>query len=195
MEHTARRPVHLILAGAGAVGLFFAAPGPAAATAPVDRGHFTDSGSFDSEICGLDVHIEGTIKDTYVLRVAKDSDGQAFPVHDSLHITERITLADDDETTNAFVTTKFHDSFTEQRATHVEGNVYEFEGVSAGSYTLYASDGRALVRDRGSVHFSFLFDTLGDGQPGGVYGPETAVVRGPHLSDEEFCGILVAELT
>jgi hypothetical protein len=43
------------------------------------------------------------------------------------------------------------------------------------------SSGRVVVRDRGNIRHTALFDTLGDGEPGGIFIEEThTVVRGPH---------------
>lgn len=53
------------------------------------------------------------------------------------------------------------------------------------------SDGNVVLRDRGRITYRALFDTLGDGQPGGVVIEEEITgVSGqfPSLS-EDFCEI------
>ena len=49
-----------------------------------------------------------------------------------------------------------------------------------------------MLRDRGRITFRALFDTLGDGQPGGVLiEDEITGVSGPHPSLEaDFCEIV-----
>ena len=60
------------------------------------------------------------------------------------------------------------------------------------------SSGHVVVRDRGMIRQTFLFDTLGDGVPGGEFLSDTStVVHGPHpgfAPDFPFCQI-AAELT
>jgi hypothetical protein len=55
-----------------------------------------------------------------------------------------------------------------------------------------------IVRDRGVIRHTVLFDTLGDGMPGGEFLAETDTdVNGPHPGfspDFPFCEI-AAELT
>ena len=52
------------------------------------------------------------------------------------------------------------------------------------------------MRDRGAIRPTYLFDTLGDSQPGGEpIGETQSVVHGPHPGfDEDFCAI-ASELT
>ena len=55
------------------------------------------------------------------------------------------------------------------------------------------SAGRVVVRDRGVIRYSALFDTLGDDEPGGELIEEfPPQVRGPHPAFDEafdFCAI------
>jgi hypothetical protein len=89
--------------------------------------------------------------------------------------------------------------FNEVRATLVSGTIYKFVAVEAGQpMVLEDSAGNVIVRDRGAIQHSFLFDTLGDGEPGGEIIEEfPASVHGPHpgfAEDFPFCEI-AAELT
>jgi hypothetical protein len=57
------------------------------------------------------------------------------------------------------------------------------------------SDVNVIVRDRGSLRHSFLFDTLGEGQPGGEFVEDagTTEVHGAHpgfAEDFRFCDIV-----
>ena len=63
-----------------------------------------------------------------------------------------------------------HGLFREIRATQVEGTVYEFVAVEAGQpFVIEDAEGNVIVRDRGVIRHTILFDTLGDGQPGGEF--------------------------
>ena len=55
--------------------------------------------------------------------------------------------------------------------------------------------GRILVRDRGAIRQTYLFDTEGDDMPGGIFlEPLEERVSGPHpgffMSEEEFCAVV-----
>jgi hypothetical protein len=55
--------------------------------------------------------------------------------------------------------------------------------------------GAVLLRDRGVIRTTILFDTLGDDTPGGVTLEELDVsVAGPHpgffMDDDAFCGLV-----
>ena len=183
----------LALSGAAAAALVPAAP--ASAAAPIVHASYSDAFSFDDEFCGLPVHVERELRESVVLRVARDSDGQAFPVRSTVHALDVVSLADDDPATDEYVVADWTGTFVEQHTTLVSGTVYTFEGVDAGTFSLYDSTGARLVHDRGVRLFTDTFDSLGDGEPGGIYLDSVAVPHGPRLTEEEFCGILVGQLT
>jgi hypothetical protein len=88
---------------------------------------------------------------------------------------------------------------SEIKATLVSGTIYEFVAVEAGQpFVLEDAAGNVIVRDRGVIRHTALFDTLGDGMPGAVFIEETHTsVHGPHpgfAEDFPFCEI-AAELT
>jgi len=102
------------------------------------------------------------------------------------------------ETGNWFVV-RGNALYHEIRGTQVEGNIYEFTSIEAGQpFVIEDSSGHVVVRDRGMIRQTFLFDTLGDGVPGGEFlGVTSTVVHGPHAGfadDFPFCEI-AAELT
>ena len=71
-----------------------------------------------------------------------------------------------------------------------------FEAADAGTFTLTTLDGTRLLRDRGTIKFLGIFDTLGDGQPGGILiSEELLAVHGPHADDCTFCGTFLGALT
>jgi hypothetical protein len=89
----------------------------------------------------------------------------------------------------------FHDT----KATQTSGTIYEFVAIEAGQpFVIADSTGKVVVRDRGVIRTRYLFDTLGDGTPGGVFLEAIDIsVHGPHpgfAEDFPFCEI-AAELT
>ena len=92
-----------------------------------------------------------------------------------------------------------HGVFHDTNATHVSGNIYEFTAIEAGQpFILEDAAGNVIVRDRGVIRHTALFDTLGDGVPSAEFIEETStIVHGPHpgfADDLPFCEI-AAELT
>ncbi len=70
------------------------------------------------------------------------------------------------------------------------GPVYRFTSRDTGRLTVGDGQGHVL-RDRGTIVAELLFDTLGDGQPGGT-GLDYQIVKviGPHPSlDVDFCDL------
>ncbi|TYL52769.1 hypothetical protein [Agromyces mariniharenae] len=82
--------------------------------------------------------------------------------------------------------------FKETTAVHVDGDIWEFTAQDTGrTFVVEDSDGNVVLRERGRVTLRVLFDTLGDGQPGGiVLEEEITGVFGPHPAiDTDFCEI------
>ena len=155
---------------------------------------FRDSGdySFDETICDIDVEIVGSFSVVVINRPVPDSDGQAFFGHTTYEFSEVHT--NDDNGHQLLVRGK--GVFHETSATHVEGDIWEFEAIDAGTFTLSTADGERLLRDRGVIKLRAVFDTLGDGQPGGeVLVEEVTSIHGPHADDSTFCDVYVAEMT
>jgi hypothetical protein len=161
---------------------------PAAATI-VERGQYSNSYSFEYSDCGFDVVGEGTASGHFSIRAGKGDRDTAFFLTDNYSFTETHTNKD----TGAFLTIKGNGVFNEIKATHIEGNIFEFEAVEAGQpFAVYDSAGRLVLRDRGSLQHHSLFDTLGDDQPGGeVIADLGTDVHGPHPGFEtDFCEII-----
>ena len=56
--------------------------------------------------------------------------------------------------------------FHEIKATQVGGDIYEFEAIEAGQpFVVEDSGSNVVVRDRGMIRRTALFDTLGTGCP------------------------------
>jgi hypothetical protein len=166
--------------------------GPAGATV-IEHERFSETDTFTDTSCGFTLQVQSTSSGQTLLRV--DKTGQAFLEHTNVRFRDVVTNPE----TGGFFVVRGHALYHEIRATQVSDTVYEFVAVEAGQpFVLEDAAGHVIVRDRGVIRHTFLFDTLGDSQPGGVFLVETdTVVHGPHLGfepDFPFCEI-AAELT
>jgi hypothetical protein len=68
------------------------------------------------------------------------------------------------------------------KATPLRENVFEFKVPEAGAVAVVRDmNGNVVLRDRGAVWRTFVFDTLGDSEPGGEVLEESIDrVSGPH---------------
>lgn len=124
-----------------------------------------------------------------MIREVHGSGGQAFLGHENVTFRTVYTNAD----TGAWMVIRGKFLFKEMTATHVEGDIWEFTGMDVGQpFTVEGSDGNVVLRDRGRVTYRVLFDTLGDGQPGGeVLESEQTGANGPHPGgDADFCTVV-----
>ncbi len=172
------------------IGLF--TPAVAQAAPPYEHTRYSGTDSFSDTLCGL--AITGTVEFNGVLmiRTVKDSDGQAFLAHNNYETVEIIT----NPATGSQVVLTANGVFHEQRATHVSGNLWSFDILDAGTFTLTDPDGNRLLRDRGVLKIRQVFDTLGDSQPGGVLiTEEFLAIHGPHAEESTFCGVVLDQLT
>ena len=164
---------------------------------PSERYSFTDS--FDeNDFCGIKVHFEVEGSGVSKVLPVKGSDGQAFFGFDNYEFREVISTKD------GWISTHGNGSFHEQKATHISGDIWEFQFIDAGTFRVYDSDGNLLLRDTGVFKASEQFDTFGDSQPGGepLTTPEgdhdtfeVLADHGPGFTDEEFCAAVLPELT
>lgn len=76
------------------------------------------------------------------------------------------------------------------------GDIYAFATIEARqSFVVRGGEGNVVLRDRGVIRRRVLFDTLGDGTPGGIVVDEEVIrVDGPHpgfdLSEPDFCAMV-----
>jgi hypothetical protein len=155
----------------------------------------TDSGTdhFTDDSCGFTLVVDVTFQTRSLLRV--DQTGQAFLEHTIFRVTETVT----NPATGGYFYIVHRGLYHEIKATQVEGTVYEFVAVEAGQpFVIKDAAGNVVSRDRGVIRHTFLFDTLGDSQPGGDFIVELSDdVHGPHPAfapDFPFCEI-AAQLT
>jgi hypothetical protein len=154
----------------------------------VDKGFYSDPYAFTYNDCGFNVAVEGTSTGHFRVRAGKGKNDRTFFVNDNFSYVETHTNV----ATKKFVTITGNGVFNEIKATHVEGNIFEFEAVEAGQpFLLYDSDGNLVARDRGSIHHRALFDVGNDDVPGAVLIEELEPeVHGPHPGFEDFCGLI-----
>jgi hypothetical protein len=168
---------------------------PAAQGEIFERFRFVDEPySFEDVICGIEVQIEGTASGQGRIRTGKGELATAFFERINVAFSERWTAAN-----GSYVAVTGRFVFNEVKAVPLGGNLFRFTAIEAGQpFRLYDSQGNLLLRDRGVIRFSIIFDTLGDATPGGVLVEEfEPSVRGPHpgFDDETLCPVLVPLLT
>jgi hypothetical protein len=165
--------------GAGTFAMLAVMAGAAPAQATItERGEFTFEESVEEDFCGIEVRRESTFSTKYRARTGKGDLDQAFFGMDRYRSTDTFTnLA-----TGAFFTVDGKGVFKDVKATRVDGNVFRFTILEAGAVAVLRDmSGNILLRDRGAIWRTLVFDTLGDDEPGGEILEETADrVSGPH---------------
>jgi hypothetical protein len=167
--------------------------GTSASATVIGHQRFSDSYSFSYDDCGFPVDVNGQVSGRDQLRVLPG--GQAFLDMSSQTIRE----VDTNVETGKWFVVRGHAINHEIRGTQVDGDIYQFTSIEAGQpFVIEDSSGRVVSRDRGVIRETYLFDTLGDGVPGGEFlGDISIAVHGPHpgfAPDFPFCQI-AAELT
>ena len=149
---------------------------PTSATV-IFKEHYSDDYAFSYDCGGTTIEVIGHDDGVAHIRVGKGDFETAFFAHDKYTYTETQTNPDGD-----FLVITGNALFQETRATHVAGTVFTFSSVVSGQpFTVYDSSGNVLVRDRGSIRETILFDTLGDNMPGGTFIDSLSFdVAGPH---------------
>jgi hypothetical protein len=173
-----------------AMTLVLVTPGPAQAKPfeVYEQGHYDDPYSFSYDDCGFLIEGEGRARGHFRTTVVPGSGGQAFFADDHYRYEETQTNAE----TGDSVTIWGNGHFKEHTATHVEGDVWEFTATDTGTPFVVVDHGKVVLRDHGKLTVRALFDTLGDGQPGGeLISDEVVSVRGKFPSLEvDFCDLM-----
>lgn len=175
---------------AAACGSIALAAAPAQATL-YERFSFTFEDSVEEDVCGIDVRIDTVGRGSNVIRYVNDGLGQAFVGHGTLKVSDTFTNLATGESFTIEARIREGDLTGEQ----VEGDVYEFTLTRAGMDRVLDGDGNVVLRDSGVLRVTYLFDTLGDGQPGGEFLDELSLsVSGPHplfeLDEDAFCAMV-----
>ncbi len=171
---------------AGVLGVVLA--GGSAAQAEVIREEpFSEPYGGVFTLCGIQVVVEGTFSSTLHYRVGKGKVASAFFQHDKYRYSDTVT----NPLTGKFFTTEGKGLNHDLKATALGGNVFRFTVIQAGQpFAIRDSSGRLVLRDRGVIRTTLLFNTRGDGIPGGDFIEDISVeFSGPHPSFDEasFC--------
>ena len=157
----------------------------------IDRERFEFSFSEDTELCGIVVHQETEVSGSEHIRVGKGKTASAFFGHVNYSYTDVFT----NPANGRFLVIEGHAVFQETNATRVEGTIFRFTAVEAGQPSVLRDmSGRVVLRDRGVIRTTILFDTLGDATPGGeVLELISERLSGPHpgFDDDAFCAAVV----
>jgi len=165
---------------------------PAGATV-IERFQFDDEYTDTFQDCGLTLQVVGTASGNIVTREGRE-EGSFFG-----HLNYTYEDVVTNVATGKSVLVSGRATFQETKATHVEGTIFEFTSVEAGQpFTVRDMDGNLILRDRGAVRATILFDTLGDAEPGGeLIDVLSEHVAGPHpgFDDEGRCASVLPYLT
>ncbi len=185
-----KRATRLVLSATIAVTGFAFGATPAGAQI-VERERFVDTwGPETYNDCGFEIEVQGRATGRVQIRRGKGKTASAFFAHVTVSFRETHTNTE----TGEWFVVRGHNVFNEVKARRVEGDIFKFVAIEAGQpFVIEDSAGRVVVRDRGVIRYTILFDTLGDDMPGGELIEEfEPVVRGPHpgFSDDfDFCAI------
>ena len=152
----------------------------------------TDSGTETlDDFCGMTVQHDFSFTDRVQIRVGKGDLDDAFFGHDNYEYRDVFT----NPGTGLSMSVSGNGIIRDVKATHVSGTIFRFTTTDSGQQFVIRDDGgRVVLRDRGSIRETYLFDTEGDHTPGGIFLESLSLrVSGPHpgfdLTDEEFCAL------
>jgi hypothetical protein len=184
-----RRAIVVSALGAAALA-FFAVPAGATVTG---RDTFSDSGSeVIDDFCGLTVQHDFAFTDRFQARVGKGDLATAFFGHDNYDYLDVLTNPE----TGLSMSFSGHGIVNDVKATHVSGSIFKFTTKDSGQQFVVRDDsGRVVLRDRGRIRETYLFDTEGDNEIGGIFLESLSLsVAGPHpgseQSEDEFCAMV-----
>lgn len=190
MKRTKRLPVFLVAAGIAALSLTAA---PTANAGQLESGTFDDSFSDTFDDCGYDVVEEAHIVGRYTIsKGTKQTGGEFFRVHQQAAYEGTLTNV----ATGAYFTETWKTNFREMPATIVDENgpVVTYQTKESGVWdVLRDSSGKVRYRSAGNLVFSYVFDTGGDGAPGGGEFISEDFVRTSgnwQTFDADFCDIV-----
>lgn len=176
-----------VLAVGSIIALLLVSAVPAGATV-IERERWDVAFADGYDFCGFPVDVEGEASGQLRIREGKGDNDSAFFLRENYRYTETHTNAD----TGAFLTIEGHGVFNEVSATRITGDVFEFTAIDAGQpFVVTDSAGDVVLRQRGVVRATVLFDTGGDDVPGGNLLGLEFDVRGPHPGfGADFCDII-----
>ena len=167
------------------IGLALVAVSAAPAQATIYQKVEAYSGSYDFGTfvaCGVTVHRTIDYSGKFMIRTGTGDLAGAFFAHDLLSYTETWTnVTPESQSLNKFFTISGSSLTQDVRATHIEGTIFEFVTHQVGQpYTVRNMAGQVILRDRGALTWTYLFDT-GTPGPGGTTIEDLSFrVSGPH---------------
>jgi hypothetical protein len=175
MRFRSTRRAALAVAFSTSLVLAFAAPASATIYSN-DRYSGTYEFSYD---CGDDpVDASGTFGGREIIRTGMGSQVSAFFDHNQYWFQETHR----NRITGETIYISANGLFQETKATRVDGSIFMFSSVRAGQpFTVRDAAGNVILRDRGAVKETILFDTEGDNVPGGIFIESVSLsIAGPH---------------
>jgi hypothetical protein len=167
---------------------------PAQATV-IAHDHYSFSESFPDVICGVSVRHDFVVSGVAHVRVGKGALDTLFFRIDNYQGTDTLT----NEANGNFVLIEHNGIVHDTKGTHVEGSIFEATTIHSGQpIRIRDMTGRIVARERGVIRETYLFDTLGDHTPGGLFLETLSVqVSGPHpfldfpfFDEDAFCAIV-----
>jgi hypothetical protein len=135
--------------------------------APVESGSFEFENTYLVEDCGRPLEWHEQIEGSYVIKDATPRTGGEF-FRLKQQVEAHITVSDPE--TGAYFTVEWRTLFAELPGTLVPGSTTEvvFRSIEAGVWDLWrGSSGEVQYRSTGAISIEYVFDTGGDGVPGG----------------------------
>ena len=153
-----------------------------------EKGRFSEEFRFTYDDCGFEVSVVRTEQGRYRIRQGTGKTASAFFFQATFSYREVHTNTE----TGEWFVVRGRAVFNEVKARRVSGTIFKFVAIEAGQpFVVENSAGEVVMRDRGVIRYTILFDTQGDNVPGGVEIEFLgADVRGPHPGfDADFCEI------
>jgi hypothetical protein len=158
-----RRRGFVAVVGASMLVLTLALP---ASASMFTRERYSGSDAFSYDDCGFVVDVTVEFGGVFQIRTGTGDDASAFFAHDNYWYRETHVRESDGKT---FVVSG-NGNFIETKAVRIEGSIFTFTAVNAGQlFTIRDADGHVVLRDRGAIIGTILFDTTGDDVPGGDF--------------------------
>jgi hypothetical protein len=153
-----------------------------------EKGRFTEEISFSYD-CGFLVEVEGEASGQFRIRQGKGKTASFFFFRSTYSLREVHTNTE----TGEWFVVRARAVINEVKARRVEGSIFKVVTIQAGQpFVVENSAGEVVLRDRGVIRFTILFDTQGDNVPGGEEVEFLgADVRGPHPGfDTDHCEVV-----
>jgi hypothetical protein len=188
MIHSGHTVLRVVCALALAVAATLMSAAPSSASVVV-REKFTDTYAETFSECDSRVHVEGTVTGTLMLK--RHGDKVVPYLHE--RVVDRTTYTN--LRTGRSFTTLLRNNHVDVKITHVRGTIYRFTWIDAGTFTIYAGDGRVASRTAGLLVTTALIDTKGNSDPADDKWLSASHVERGHWPVLDFCADLRAFTT